>query len=305
MAKNNFKKKKTLKRSLRRNHTKKVASAPLGSRTPNIRKKNRRSQKQRATLRNKRNTRAKVGGAPPSITGAPPSITGAQPSFTDTIMEHLKDGTIDTLLNDQQDRIAEFDIKAELEEEKQRRNAEQYTWDPEREAMRQKEIEEKRLKTERIQSNNYYKIQPQLKYISSEMRKVKNAKEERKLFEAAEKLILSNGLSPSDIEHARNEVLEARNTGAAKNTNWPQMKHWYFTYEYGGTQRTDTYKYYDYDNPPEIIQKTEDKINPLQLSVNSGVASKDPLPGDVPTSNSSNPSSLFSVTQRPIPPVNR
>jgi hypothetical protein len=39
MAKNNFKKKKTLKRSFRRNHTKKVASASLGSRTPNIRKK--------------------------------------------------------------------------------------------------------------------------------------------------------------------------------------------------------------------------------------------------------------------------
>jgi hypothetical protein len=39
MAKNNFKKKKTLKRSLRRNHTKKVTSASLGSRTLNIRKK--------------------------------------------------------------------------------------------------------------------------------------------------------------------------------------------------------------------------------------------------------------------------
>jgi hypothetical protein len=62
MAKNNFKKKKTLKRSFRRNYTKKVASASLGSRTLNIRKKNRRSQKQRTTLRNKRNTRAKVGG---------------------------------------------------------------------------------------------------------------------------------------------------------------------------------------------------------------------------------------------------
>jgi len=297
MAKNNFKKKKTLKRSLRRNYTKKVASALLGSRTLNIRKKNRRSQKQRTTLRNKRNTRVKIGGAPPSITGAPPSIT-------ETIMKHLKAGTIDTLLNDQQDRIDELDSKAELEEEKQRRNAEQYTWNPEREAMRQKKIQEEIQNTERTQKNYYYKINSELEAISAKMRNVKDYKEERELFEAAEKLISPYKLSQKDLIYARDKVLDARNTRAAKKINWPLMKHWYFDYDYdrGLGEATYRYKYYDYDNPSEIIQKTEDKINPLQLSVNSGVASKDPLPGDVPTSKSSNPTPLFSVT-RPIPSV--
>jgi hypothetical protein len=280
MAKNNFKKKKTLKRSFRRNHTKKVASASLGSRTPNIRKKNRRSQKQRTTLRNKRNARAKIGGAPPSITGAPPSITGAPPSitgappsFTDTIMEHLKAGTINNLLTDQKKRIAEFDIKAELEEEKQRRNAEQYTWDPEREAMRHKEIEEKRKNTERNQRNNNTAIQHKLKHICEEMHNVKDDKREHLLFDAAEKLINSKELSLSDkdIEAAKQEVLDAQNEGARRHGRSPR-KDWFFTYKYGGTEHTPAYidTEYQYKYPPAIEYNTrmlEEEIinNPYSL----------------------------------------
>jgi len=277
MAKNNFKKKKTLKRSLRRNHTKKVASASLGSRTLNIRKKNRRSQKQRATLRNKRNARAKVGGG---------WLFG--PS-----KEQIKE---------EEQRKQKIIAKAE----KLRIAREQYLSNIDLADARQKEQEEEMKNTERKQSNNYYAILPTLEDISAKMRNVKDYKEERVLFEAAEKLILSNGLpkglSPSDIQYARNQVLEARNT-AAKILKWPQMRDWYFTYEYGGTQRTDMYKYYE--NPPEIIQETEDKINPQQLSVHSGEASNEPLTVVDSTSNPSNPPSLFSVTPRPISSIKR
>jgi hypothetical protein len=267
MAKNNFKKKKTLKRSFRRNYTKKVASASLGSRTPNIRKKNRRSQKQRTTLRNKRNARVKIGGVLP---------------FTNTIMENLKAGTMEDLLTYQTNRIAELDRKAELEEEKQRRNAEQYTWDPEREAMRQKKKEEEIQNTERTQRNYYYKIEPELNVIAAKMRNVKDYIEERELFEAAEKLISPYKLSQKDLISARDEVLGARNRGAAKKINWPQMKHWYFDYDYDRSNGDAKYRYdyYDYDNPPKIKQETEHQTNPQQLSVHSGVAPKYPLTDD-------------------------
>jgi hypothetical protein len=227
MAKNNFKKKKTLKRSFRRNHTKKVASASLGSRTPNIRKKNRRSQKQRTTLRNKRNARAKVGGG----FAMDALLTAIANRENGIDMTHQKLARV----------TAEKEEKARIWEAK----VERY--------KRDTSYEQKLI-------NNNYAIQPKLNHICNKMHNVENEEEEHTLFEAAEKLInpkeLSKELSPKDIANARNVVLKARNIGARKR-NMPDRKDWYYSYDYGGIERTPSYEHTEYDYPADVVAETK------------------------------------------------
>jgi len=231
MAKNNFKKKKTLKRSFRRNHTKKVAHAPLGSRTLNIRKKNRRSQKQRATLRNKRNARAKIGGGfawDALLTAKANNDAGIE-------MTHEK--------------LAR--VTAEKEEKARR-------WE-----AKKKEYNEK-IPLELRQKHNNTAIQHKLKHICEKMHNVENKEQEYTLFDAAEKLILSKNLSDKDIKAAKQEVLNARNEGPRR-PGWSPMKDWYFTYEYGSTKPTPAY--IDTKNQYKYPQDIEDKTTMLEEDI--------------------------------------
>jgi len=228
MAKNNFKKKKTLKRSFRRNHTKKVASALLGSRTPNIRKKNRRSQKQRTTLRNKRNARAKVGGG----------------FAMDVLLRAIanRENGIDMTHQELARVTAEKEEKARIWEAKK------------------KEYNEI-IPLELRQKHNNTAIQHKLKHICEEMHNVKDDKREYLLFDAAEKLINSKELSLSDkdIEAAKQEVLSAQNEGARRHGRSP-MQDWFFTYEpyFFKVKRNPPYidTEYQYKYPPAIEEKT-------------------------------------------------
>lgn len=258
MAKNNFKKKKTLKRSFRRNHTKKVASASLGSRTPNIRKKNRRSQKQRTTLRNKRNARVKIGGVDPVVGN------GVVEGNGDGVVEGNGDGDVKlgyvwgALLEARNKRLAESEAGIPTTHEELATtatlNAEQARiW----EAKKKKYNEI--IPLELMQKHNNTAIQHKLMHICEEMHNVKDDEQERLLFDAAEKLIYSKKLSDKDIEAAKQKVLSAQNKGARTHDR-SQMKDWFFTYDqrFLKVKRTPAYidTEYQYKYPPDIEYKT-------------------------------------------------
>jgi hypothetical protein len=277
MAKNNFKKKKTLKRSLRRNHTKKVASASLGSRTLNIRKKNRRSQKQRTTLRNKRNARVKIGGVDPVVGNV--KLGDAWAALLAAKNERLARETSTPIpvpvLTAQTERKAgdtmttdDLSIVSGAEEEKARR------WEA------NKKEYNKTIPLELRQRNNYVAIQHKLMHICKEMHNVEDDNQEHLLFDAAEKLIDSKiidsknlSLSDKDIEAAKQEVLSAQNEGARRHDRSPR-KDWFFTYDqrFFKVERTPAYidTEYQYKYPPAIEYKTrmlEEEIinNPRRL----------------------------------------
>jgi hypothetical protein len=258
MAKNNFKKKKTLKRSFRRNHTKKVASASLGSRTPNIRKKNRRSQKQRTTLRNKRNARAKVGGVDPVVGNGVVEGNGDGDVKRGFAWRALMRATANE---------ATGSIKT----------PEQLAMDVQREIIWEAKKKEynKIIPLELRQKHNNTAIQHKLKHICEEMHNVKDDKREHLLFDAAEKLINSKELSLSDkdIEAAKQEVLSAQNEGARRRGLSPR-KAWFFTYvqRFLKVEHTPAYidTEYQYKYPPAIEYNTrmlEEEIinNPYSL----------------------------------------
>jgi hypothetical protein len=240
MAKNNFKKKKTLKRSFRRNHTKKVASASLGSRTLNIRKKNRRLQKQRTTLRNKRNARAKVGGVDPVVGNGVVEGNGDG---------DVKLGFVWRALMRAKANEATGPIKT----------PEQLAMDVQHEIIWEANKKEynKTIPLELRQKNNNTAIQHKLMHICEEMHNVEDDNKEHLLFDAAEKLIVSKNLSDKVIKAAKQEVLNAQNEGARRHGRL-QMKDWFFTYKYGGTEPIpayiDTENQYKY--PPAIKKKT-------------------------------------------------
>ena len=232
MAKNNFKKKKTLKRSLRnkltsirRNHTKKVAHATLGSRTPKRRKKNQRLQKQRATLRNKRNARAKIGGG----------LFG--------VSKEAKEAR---------------ERQRQIEEEARKQREEEARKQREEEARKQSEEKKKRERLrehEEKQKNNYNVIQPKLKYIYKQMGAITEDTQAVPLFEEADKLIQE--LSHEERTEVKKKVMSAWNT-ARVNNNWPNnIIDWYYD-ETHRDQDPDGYKrkyiYNDpYPYPPDIF----------------------------------------------------
>jgi hypothetical protein len=191
MAKNNFKKKKTLKRSLRRNHTKKVASALLGSRTPNIRKKNRRSQKQRTTLRNKRNARVKIGGG----------------WFGKSNAELQREKEERQREEEERRKILE---KEEIKKRKER---------AQRNAERDKEI---------IQKDYYFKILPTIKKIIEEMAHVRNDEDGKNLFRQVNTLIkTSPGLSKEYEDSVKYEVMKAFESAKELNNFETHIYRWY------------------------------------------------------------------------------
>ena len=197
MAKNNFKKKKTLKRSLRRNYTKKVASALLGSRTPNIRKKNRRSQKQRTTLRNKRNARAKVGGG----------WFGFGKSKEQREAEERQ--------REAEERQREYEERQRKEEEaiKKRRETAR------RNAERDKEVKQK---------DYYLEILPTIKKISEEMAHVRNNEDGKNLFRQVNTLIkTSPGLLKDDEDSVKYRVMKAFKSAKELNNFETQIYRWY------------------------------------------------------------------------------
>jgi hypothetical protein len=263
MAKNNFKKKKTLKRSLRRNHTKKVASASLGSRTLNIRKKNRRSQKQRTTLRNKRNARVKIGGVDPVVGNV--KLGDAWAALLAAKNERLARETSTPIpvpvLTAQTERKAgdtmttdDLSIVSGAEEEKARR------WEA------NKKEYNKTIPLELRQRNNYVAIQHKLMHICKEMHNVKNKEEEYTLFDAADRLILSKNLSDKDIKAAKQEVLNARNEVAPIH-GWLPMKDWYFTYYYSFFNVKRTPAYIDTKNQYKYPQDIEVKTTRLEEEI--------------------------------------
>jgi hypothetical protein len=319
MAKNNFKKKKTLKRSLRRNHTKKVASASLGSRTPNIRKKNRRSQKQRATLRNKRNARAKIGGVLPHKASSFLNMFKKTREIPELAQEELKE-----LKKELEEEIKIINKKPWNNKTSDDRDVLELNYIIDQNniaATREQEEQEKELtKTKnKFDLENYYKvIEPMLNHIYQQMPLVKKQDEARHLFEAANDLI--EYLLPIERSEVKANVMKAWDIPRAK-YGWPEKKGgWYYSNDLYLTPAAEN-QFDPYVYPPEIIQKSKDimnnvekqyrrmgRTNPYLLRVHSYMlrdhsaeASIEPLSVDDTTSKSTNPTSLSSITPQNIP----
>ena len=206
MAKNNFKKKKTLKRSLRRNYTKKVASALLGSRTLNIRKKNRRSQKQRTTLRNKRNTRVKIGGV---------WFFGKSNAERERGEEKQKQREAEERQREAEERQREAEERLREDEEAIKNRKER----DRRSAEREKEV---------IQKGYYLEILPTIKKISEEMARVRNDEDAIHLFGQVNTLIkTSPGLSKEDEDSVKYKVMKAFKSAKELNNFETQIYRWY------------------------------------------------------------------------------
>ena len=226
--------------------------ASLGSRTPNIRKKNRRSQKQRTTLRNKRNARAKVGGVLPQASYFLNTFKKTEKSPELTLEEQIE--IINKKLRNEQ-TSADRDL---LER--------QYFINQANIAAAREEEEKERVRTQAIEDSdreNYYQvIEPMLNHIYKRMSFVENSNDARQLFEAAEELITH--LSQNRRNEVKKIVMEAWNIQKDKH-NLPEFTTggWYYTDEpYLNPSQIENKKdkFDPYVYPPDILQDSEVKM---------------------------------------------